>query len=138
MCANFELSHHRKWRSLYRQHQRAYDDGERHGRPFRGSGSLYRSFRKWSRNSSHWTPWHICSISVSVIQLSYIRYLYNMRPLAASLVFIVIAMIVGVFRQLLFTNTGSNSDDSNIALTKLHTLTVSQHTDSKFSYNSLY
>ena len=61
-----------------------------------------------------------------------------MRPLAASLVFIVIAMIVGVFRQLLFNNTGSTSDDSNIAVTKLHTLTVAQHTDNKFSYNSLY
>jgi ADP-ribosylglycohydrolase len=61
-----------------------------------------------------------------------------MRPLAASLVFIIIAMIVGVFRQLLFTNTGSASDDSNIALTKIHTLTVAQHSDSKLSFNSLY
>jgi len=61
-----------------------------------------------------------------------------MRPLAASLVFIIIAMIVGVFRQLLFTNSGNNSDDSNIGLTKLHTLTVTQHSDSKYSFNSLY
>ena len=49
-----------------------------------------------------------------------------MRPLAASLVFIVIAMIVGVFRQVLFSNSGTSGDDSNIALTKLHTLTVTQ------------
>ena len=49
-----------------------------------------------------------------------------MRPLAASLVFIIIAMIVGVFRQVLFNNSSSSGDDSNIALTKIHTLTVPQ------------
>ena len=61
-----------------------------------------------------------------------------MRPLAASLVFIIIAMIVGVFRQLLFNNTNHSGDDSNIGLTKIHTLTVPQQTDQKFTYNSLY
>jgi hypothetical protein len=65
---------------------------------------------------------------------------YNsMRPLAASLIFIIIAMIVGVFRQVLFNSTSSNAgDDSNIALTKIHTLTVTQPFDKGFTYNSLY
>ena len=62
-----------------------------------------------------------------------------MRPLAASIVFIIIAMIVGVFRQVLFSSTsGSSGDDSNIALNKIHTLTVTQQSEQRFAYNSLY
>ena len=50
-----------------------------------------------------------------------------MRPLAASIVFMIIAMIVGVFRQVLFNSTIKDSgDDSHIGLTKINTLTISQ------------
>ena len=61
-----------------------------------------------------------------------------MRPLAATMVFIVIAMIVGVFRQVIFNSSNASGDDSNIGLTKLHTLTVTQPSENKFTYNSLY
>jgi hypothetical protein len=62
-----------------------------------------------------------------------------MTPLAASLIFIIIAIVVSVFRHLIFHTSSINSgDDSNIALTKLHTLTIPQPSDNKLSYNSLY
>lgn len=62
-----------------------------------------------------------------------------MTPFAASLIFIIIAIVVSIFRQLIFHTSSINAgDDSNIGLTKLHTLTIPHPTDNKYSYNSLY
>lgn len=61
-----------------------------------------------------------------------------MTPLAASLIFIIITIIVSIFRHLIFQTSASSGDDTNISLTKLHTLTIPQQIDSKLSFNSLY
>jgi len=62
-----------------------------------------------------------------------------MTPLGASLIFVFISVLVSLFRHLFFHSSSLNpSDDSNISLTKLHTLTIAQMNPPKKAYNSLY
>ena len=62
-----------------------------------------------------------------------------MSPLAASLVFVIIAIVVSIVRHVFFQGPTLNAgDDINISLTKLHTITLQQHQKNKNPYNSLY
>jgi hypothetical protein len=62
-----------------------------------------------------------------------------MSPLAASLVFVFIAIAVSIFRHIFFQPPSLNAgDDINVSLTKLHTITIQQHLKNKTPYNSLY
>lgn len=62
-----------------------------------------------------------------------------MTPLQASLIFVFISILVSIFRHLfLHSPSLNNSEDSNISLTRIHTLTVAQSSSPKGAYNSLY
>jgi hypothetical protein len=63
----------------------------------------------------------------------------KMTPLGASLIFVFISILVSLFRHLFFHSSSINgSDDSNIAFTKLHTITITQNVQQRQPYNSLY
>jgi len=62
-----------------------------------------------------------------------------MTPLGASLAFVLISVIVSLFRQFFWNSSSLNAnDDSSISLLKLHTLTINQNAPQKRPYNSLY
>ena len=66
---------------------------------------------------------------------------YNLRmtPLGASLIFVFISILVSLFRHLFFHSSSINgNDDSNITITKLHTITITQNVQQRQPYNSLY
>ena len=61
-----------------------------------------------------------------------------MTPLIASLIFVLISVVVSIFRHLFLSTSHGHNDDSNISLTKIHTLTVPHRNTESFVYNSLY
>ena len=61
-----------------------------------------------------------------------------MTPLGASLIFVFISIVVSVFRHFFLSTNSSQNDDSNISITKIHTLTVPFTSPDVQVYNSLY
>lgn len=62
-----------------------------------------------------------------------------MSPLAASLIFVIIAIVVSIFRNIFFQNPSLNAgDDTNISLAKLHSVTIQHQQKNKIPYNSLF
>ena len=61
-----------------------------------------------------------------------------MTPLSASLIFVFISLLVSLFRHVFVSSAIGGNDDSNISITRMHTVAAGSNNETPRAYNSLY